>query len=91
MSAEQVAGAEIRVLVPTVCRNDYLAALRRMTRQDRPDLLIDLFNRLQRFTTAVDFSSNRSAQAHLAAANAFVDANDAASRGVHLVLPSPGD
>lgn len=87
MTAELVAGAEVRVLVPTVCRNDYLAALRRLSRQDRPDLLIELFDRLQRFSARIDFSTSATADAELTATNAFVDATDAERRGVHLVVP----
>jgi len=87
MTAEHVAGAQMRVIVPTISRNDYLAGLRRMSRQDRPDLLIEVVDRLQRFTGRIDFSSFERAQAELDAAQAFVDANEAERRGLHLLMP----
>ncbi len=87
MTAEHVAGGQGRVLVPTVCRNDYLNALRRLTRQKRADLLMSLVDRLQRFTARVDFSTEAGARSELEAAKAFVDADDAERRGLHLVLP----
>ncbi len=87
MTAELVAGDQVRVIVPTVCRNDYLAALRRLARQDRPDLLIDVVDRLQRFTARIDFSSFDVARGQLAHANAFVAADDAERRGIHLLMP----
>ena len=90
MTAEHVAGAEMRVIVPTICRNDYLHALRRLTRQDRPDLLLAVVDRLQRFTARIDFSTEIIARDQLTAAHAFVDANDAERRGLHLALPAPG-
>lgn len=86
MTAEHVAGAEGRVIVPTVCRNDYLNALRRLTRQGRPDLLFALVDRLQRFTARIDFTSERSARQQLTVVNAFVAADDAERRGIHLLL-----
>ena len=47
MNAEYVAGDEQRAVVPTICRNDYLRALRRLSRQDRPDLFVTLLTRLR--------------------------------------------
>lgn len=87
MSAELAAGAQVRAVVPTICRNDYLNGLRRLTRQDRPDLLIDAMDRLQRFTSRIDFSDTATARRQLGEANAFVDAADAERRGLHLRMP----
>ena len=43
MNAEYVAGDEQRAVIPTITRMDYLRALRRLSRQDRPDLLFWLW------------------------------------------------
>lgn len=88
MTAEHVAGAQVRAIVPTVCRNDYLNALRRLTRQGRSDLLLALIDRLQRFTLGVDFSTEEGARKQLTDANAFVDADDGERRGIHLAPSS---
>lgn len=87
MTAEHLAGAEVRAIVPTICRNDYLNALRRLTRQGRPDLLLALIDRLQRFTAGIDFGRDAVTRRQLSEANAFVDANDAERRGLHLLAP----
>ncbi|MGI8938623.1 MAG: Fic family protein [Iamia sp.] len=87
MAAELVAGEQSRVIVPTICRLDYLNGLRRLTRQDRPDLLIDVLDRLQRFTAAIDFTDTTTAREQLATANAFVDAVEAERSGLHLRMP----
>jgi fido (protein-threonine AMPylation protein) len=89
MNAEYVAGAEQRAVVPTICRNDYLRALRRLSRQDRPDLFVTLLTRLRRWTASVDWSTVELARGQLDRSNAFVDANDAEDRGLHLVDQRP--
>jgi Fic family protein len=40
MNAELIAGAQARIIVPTVFRDDYLDGLRMLSRQDRPGVLI---------------------------------------------------
>jgi hypothetical protein len=50
MNAEFVGGDEQRAVIPTVVRNDYLRALRRLSRQDHPDLLVALLDRVRRWT-----------------------------------------
>ncbi|NOX30191.1 MAG: cell filamentation protein Fic [Actinobacteria bacterium] len=87
MNSEFVAGEEQRAIVPTISRNDYLRALRRLTRQDRPDLFVAMLDRVRRWTAKVDWTSLATATAHLEATNAFVDSNDAEDRGLHLLDP----
>lgn len=87
MSAELVAGAQVRVIVPSIARNDYLNGLRRLTRQERPDLLIDVIDRLQRYTGRLDFGDFDSARTVLERTHAFVPADDAERRGLHLQMP----
>lgn len=69
-------------------RNDHLNGLRRLSRQDRPDLLIDVIDRLHRFTNRIDFSTFETARRELDAAHAFVDGNEAEGRGLHLLMPA---
>lgn len=87
MNAEYVAGDEQRAVVPTISRNDYLRALRRLTRQDRPDLFVTLLDRVRRWTARTDWSTLEGARRQLDRSNAFVDANDAEERGLHLIDP----
>lgn len=88
MNAEYVAGDEQRAVIPTITRNDYLRALRRLSRQDQPDLFVAYLDRIRRWTTRMDWSTLDIARGHLDRTNAFVDANDAEDRGLHLLDPA---
>lgn len=88
MNAEFVAGEEQRAVIPTISRNDYLRALRRLSRQDRPDLFITYLDRVRRWTARVDWSTLETAHSDLDRTNAFVDANDAEDRGLRLTDPT---
>lgn len=88
MNAEYVAGDEQRAVIPTVTRNDYLRALRRLSRQDRPDLCVAYLDRIRRWTTHMDWSTLTVARRLLESTNAFVDPNDAEDRGLHLLDPT---
>jgi len=91
MNAEYVAGDEQRAVIPTVSRNDYLRALRRLSRQDRPDLLVTYLDRVRRWTAHMDWSTFDIARAQLERTNAFADANDAEDRGLQLLDPATED
>jgi hypothetical protein len=87
MNAEYVAGDEQRAVIPTTSRNDYLRALRRLSRQDRPDLFVTYLDRVRRWTARMDWSTLAVARALLERTHAFVDANDAEDRGLQLLDP----
>ena len=91
MNAELHAGGETRAIVPIVYRNEYLDALRRLSRQGEPDLLIRVLSFARRYTAAIDFSDTDVARRQLAATNAFVSPDEALARGLHLVLPASGN
>lgn len=88
MNAEYVAGDEQRAVIPTISRNDYLRALRRLSRQDHPDLLVTYLDRVRRWTGRMDWSNLLIARQLLEHTNAFVDANDAEDRGLQLLDPA---
>jgi hypothetical protein len=88
MNAEFVAGDEARAVIPTISRNDYLRALRRLSRQDRPDLFVTFIDRVRRWTVRMDWSTLESARTSLDRTNALANANDAEDRGLHLLDPS---
>jgi hypothetical protein len=91
MNAEYVAGDEQRAVIPTIARNDYLRALRRLSRQDRPDLLVAFLDRVRRWTARMDWSDLDVARRLFDRTNALVDANDAEDRGLHLLDPTADD
>lgn len=85
MNAELVAADQVRIIIPTVYRDDYLGALRRLSRNDDPDPLIKAMDFAQRVIAACDFSSLDSARRDLAAAHAF----DEDTSGSRLIVPEP--
>ena len=87
MNAEYVAGDEQRAVIPTISRNDYLRALRRLSRQDHPDLFVTYLDRVRRWTARINWSTLAVARESLDRTNAFADANDAEDRGLQLLDP----
>ncbi|HEY3670195.1 MAG TPA: Fic family protein [Acidimicrobiia bacterium] len=87
MNAELQHAREVRILVPTVYRNNYLSALRAATHNSSFDPLIAMLLFAQRYTGRIDFTDRATAEADLERTNAFRDANDAEAAGVRLMLP----
>jgi fido (protein-threonine AMPylation protein) len=71
MNTELVAGAQSRIIVPTVFGDDYLGALRRLTRQEDPSVLIKALRYGHDYTAQIDFSNLDGATDTLRATNAF--------------------
>lgn len=80
MNAELVAGLQRRILVPTVYRDDYLLALRALSRQSIPDPLLKMLDYAQAFCAAIDFGDLQGAIEVLRRSNAFERDTDALLR-----------
>jgi Fic family protein len=87
MNAELVAADEQRIIIPTVYRNNYLAALRAMTQGSAPTPLIRTLDYAQRWTHAIRWGTVRESQLAMEACNAFYDPNRADQDGVRLKMP----
>lgn len=87
MNAELSGALQVRLIVPTVLRLNYLAALKAATHSDVFAPLIAVLDFAQRFTARVDFSSMASAQADLIRTNALRDPYEAEQSGIRLQLP----
>jgi hypothetical protein len=72
MNAELTAANQRRIIIPTAYRDDYLLALRAMTRQSNPTPLIRMLDYAQEFTARIDFRDLQNALAALRNANAFL-------------------
>ncbi len=83
MNAELAAAGEMRILIPTVYRDNYLSALRVLSREAHPIPLIQVLDFAQRFSAELDFRSLPDLLATLKACNAFEKASDA-----RLLLPT---
>lgn len=76
MNAELVHGGRCRILVPTVYREDYLLALRALSRQKNPEPYVRMLDNAQEFTANIDFSDYDRALETLRRCNAFQEAGE---------------
>ncbi|MGH2400555.1 MAG: Fic family protein, partial [bacterium] len=83
MNAELVAAGERRIIIPTVFRDDYLGALRSLSRQDAPMPFILMLDQAQRFAASVRWEDYATALDDLTAANAFAPPEP----GIRLRIP----
>lgn len=88
MNAELAAGGEVRIIIPTVYRANYLAALKGATHTGHYAALYAMLSFARRYTAQVDFSSRESAESDLLRTNALRDAAEAESAGIRLILPT---
>lgn len=77
MNSELVAGGQSKIIVPTGFRSEYLAALRRLSREHDPSVLIKAIRFLHDYTSQIDWTSADTAEAGLRATNAFEEEEDA--------------
>ncbi len=91
MNSELVACGLSRIVIPTVYRNTYLAALQRLKRSSGSASYIKMLRFAWRYTSLLDCSSLESAKRDLTETNAFVDPTFAEIDGVPLIFPSPRD
>jgi hypothetical protein len=89
MNAELSAAGEQRIVIPIVYRDNYLQALRALSRNGNPRPLTRALDFAQEYAAAIDWSDLRTAERMLEETNAFVEPEVAEERGVRLRLPSP--
>lgn len=75
MASELEAGAQSRIIIPTVFRDDYVDGLRLLSRNDQPGVLIKAMRYAQDFTASIDYSDYATMKAQLQEANAFEEPN----------------
>lgn len=90
-NAELTSAGQQRLVIPIVFRDDYLAALRAMSRRGAPVPLLRALSRAQAWAAEVDWSSMTSAEQDLDRTNALLTPAEAEERGVILRLPSELD
>lgn len=71
MNGELIAGGQQRIITPTVYRDDYLGALRALSRNTRAEVLPKMLDYAQLVTSRVDFSDLTAARRDLERAEAF--------------------
>ncbi len=88
MNAELHANGQVRIIIPTVFRLNYLAALKGATNTSTFKPLVSVLSFAQRYTARIDFSSREVAERELTATNAFRDPQEAEQAGIRLAMPS---
>jgi hypothetical protein len=91
MNAELATAGQVRIIVPTIYRLNYLAALKGATHNGVYEALIATMRFAWRWTARIDFSSRTAAERDLEQTNALRDPTEAESYGVRLVLPGARD
>ena len=84
MNAELLAVGQTRIFIPSVFRNEYISALKRLTNYHDPAGFLRVMEFAQSFVAHVDFTDLESARKTLAGHNAFLDPSDDAK----LRMPS---
>lgn len=88
MNAEMSAGGGCRIIVPTVLRNEYVAALRSFSNHDGDvTALHRVLTLALRWSAAMPWQDRAAVDAQMEATNATLDPNEAERGGRHLSLP----
>ena len=73
MNAELTSGGQSKIIIPTVYRDDYMGALRKLTRWGDPDAYIRMLERAQEFSESVYDNDMDEMQLFLEKCNAFLE------------------
>ena len=77
MNAELVKADQTRIIIPTVYRDDYLRALRRLARQQDPLAYIKMLQRAQDFSATLKADNMEELELRLELSNAFKEHDEA--------------
>lgn len=75
MNAELTAAGQSKIIIPTVFRDDYLGALRRLTRKGDPSVILRAMGRVRLFSSNIRGDNYELIRAYLESTNAFKDEN----------------
>lgn len=87
MCAELSAAGQARIGIPIVFRNEYLTALRALSREGRTGLYVRTLAHAWRWTAGMPWQDRAAVDGYLVATNALTDSTDAERSGVRLELP----
>lgn len=77
MNAELVKEGQSKIIIPTVYREDYMGALRKLTRQSNPDPYIRMLQRAHEFSSTIFDNDMNQMEKHLKDCNAFKEHTEA--------------
>jgi hypothetical protein len=87
MNAELSASHQARILIPNVWREEYMTAMRLLSRESRHDLYVKSLVQPWRWAAAMPWDDRSAVDGKLVATNALMDSTDAAVAKVQLLLP----
>ncbi len=87
MNAELVTAGEGRIIIPTVYRGNYLAALKALSLNGQAEPIIRTLDFAQKWVGAVAWSTLETSRRELEPTHAFIDPAEADERGLRLRLP----
>jgi hypothetical protein len=90
MNAELVSGGEERIVLPTVYRNNYLAALKALSQSGSTEPLLRVMDFAQKWTASVPWGNLEETHGVLERCNAFADPGQADDTGIRLRIPEVG-
>lgn len=91
MNAELVGTHQHRIIIPTVYRNNYLAALSGLSNDTNPDALARVLGFAQRWVAAGDWDVRVNAERYLHASNAYREPTAEQAGEARLRIPDPAD
>ena len=80
MNAELSAANHCKIIIPTVYREDYLGGLRKLTRNNEPQIYIRMLDRAQAFSYTLLSNDMSQMEATLKTSNAFMDSDEGVLR-----------
>jgi hypothetical protein len=88
MNAELVAANEERIIIPTIYRDNYIAALRALSRTGNPAPIVRALDFAQRWVAFVPWGNLRDTEAELTRQHVFTDSAEAENLGLRLRIPT---
>jgi Fic family protein len=83
------AAGQVRIIIPTIYRNNYLAALTAVSnRAGRGESLVSVLSFAQKWATTIDWTTYETADADMHTTNAYTDPGLAETLGQRLRLPA---
>lgn len=77
MNAELVKQGQSKIIIPTVYRDDYMLALRKLTRQQEPSAYVRMLLKAYMFSSTIEGDNMDAMEKHLEASNAFKEHDNA--------------
>jgi Fic family protein len=85
MNAELVKQGQTKIIIPTVYRDDYIGAIRKLTRQQDPKAYVKMLLRAHEFSSTIFGDDMDAMQKHLEASNAFKEYDKAKLKIIPIV------